>query len=642
MLYLWMRARFWLAGLLCFGVTGFASAQVFQLSTDPDTLKDATSESVSVRPNTPEKRYIFVKNPVGNLASYTVEMRDASNGALLATGSLKNMKKDETLRVKLEKAPPPPAPKTAAPAAPPAPAPTPAPPAPEPPQGLELKGKDGNFIFVLRLLDDKGDLVMVGGKSAEAPISVIYRNPRGYFGNPTTKISKKDGVARVDVEIASTADFLGPTAVVELYFPPQPSVRFDSLRGGTYRRTVAAKNETVRLQADNLPLVEGQEKSVRFDINVDGYPRAFKYDVDFSIVSMDSTQQFDRTPAVTVLPVGADRAVKTIPAKPADKTPVRIQVDNAPDKSRLALRFDRDQNRAFSGSDEIIVIGKPREEHAYVEPQGENDAILVTYQVTDHTYYLNTRSMRGRFELQGVLLNEKDDTIIIKTDESKDAKDVVFSVDLILDDTAPEGLQFAKLPAKHVKGTPLPVRAFADEPETSITQAIFFIGKPVDGKLPDTKVEGELIDRKKNLFVGQLPIPDKKGVIEVGVQFVNETGVTATKTQKIELIDPVGGSISGTVDLGGRGQPGVVVSLRDAEGKEKGTAVTEDEKDNKADTPKDQRKSNGKFKFENVPPGTYRLFANKPDSGVGTKGSTSVQVQAGVESKVTVPLARKP
>jgi Carboxypeptidase regulatory-like domain len=626
--------RIWLVGLLCLGVSSSSSAQVFQLSTDPDTLKDPTGASVTVRPSVPETRYVFVRNPVGNQASYTVEMRDASNGALLATGSLKNMKANDTLRVKLEKAPPP-APKTAAPAAP---APTPA---PERPQGLELKGKDGNFKFVLRLLDDKGDLVMVDRKPAESPILVIYRNPRDYFGIPTIRISKKDGAARVDVEITSKADFRGPPATVELVIPPQASVRFDALRGGTSRRTVADKNQSVRLLSDQLPLIDGQERSVRFDINIDGYARVFKYEANFSILNGTTEMlQFDRMPSVTVLPVGADRAVRRISAKAADKTPVRIQVDNAPINSRLALRFDRDQNRQFSGGDELIVIGNPREEHVFVEPSGENDAILFTYRVTDHTYFLDTRSMRGPFELQGVLLDQKDDAKIIRSQEGN-GQDVVFSVDLILDDTAPEGLQFAKLPAKHVKGTPLQVQAFADEPETSVIQAIFFVGKPVDGKLPDTKVEGELIDRKKNQFVGRVPIPDKQGVIEVGVQFTNEVGLSSIVTRKIafvgrdpgpntdpgihiiELIDPPppGGRIAGIIERGGAG---IEIWLRDGDGNENGPRQTGEQ---------------GTFQFDDLPPGIYRLYTRKP--GAAAKSDATFQVQSNKETKITINLPPK-
>ena len=135
----WMKSRAWLAGLLVLGVTGFASAQVFQLSTDPDKLKDETSQSVSVRPNTPEGRYLFLRNPKADKATYIVELRDAGNRALLAKGTMK-MTSNQLLRVKLEKTPPPPPPKTAAPVTPPAPPVTPPPPpAPNHPRALNSK-----------------------------------------------------------------------------------------------------------------------------------------------------------------------------------------------------------------------------------------------------------------------------------------------------------------------------------------------------------------------------------------------------------------------------------------------------------------------------------------------------------------------
>jgi hypothetical protein len=304
-------------------------------------------------------------------------------------------------------------------------------------------------------------------------------------------------------------------------------------------------------------------------------------------------------------------------AKPADKYPLRLEVDNASPTSKLVVRLDRSGSGTFGESDESTTLPSTREEKVYVDPQGEIEGIVVNYRVSDWVYNLDTRALRGKHELQAVLKNG-------------DKEEAKYSCFLILDDTPPESIAFGPLPEKHVKGTLLSLKASAQDPETSIKQAIFFLGAPgPDGKLPDVKVEGTPIDAAIGLWGAELPIPDKKGMIEVGVMFVNETGLPAVKTQKIELIDPPapGGTIEGTVELGGRGQPKVPVLLRDSEGKEKGVAVTDDK---------------GAFKFEGVAPGTYRLYSAKPDSGVGTKGDTAAQVIVGKTVKVTISLARKP
>ena len=615
------RQRWWLALVFAISASGLASGQnqgTFVFSSDPDSVKDPKG-SFAARPNTPETRYLFVRNPKGDKAAYTVELRDGRGRAILASGKIE-LEKNAQGRVKLEKTPPPPAPKTTAPVPPPAAPPVPT---PEPPPGIELKrDADGQFRFLLRLLDDQGKPVLDNQqKPIESRVPVELRQPFSYIDDPTMLFSRENNIRQLNVSVKAADNFSGPPAVVELVFPPQPLLRAEALRAGTYRRTIKAAGQTARLQANDLPVIEGTEEKVRFSLNVDGYARAFIYEVDFQRPASEARQGLDRKPAVRVLPLGADRPVLSIGAKPVDKYPVRVEVDNAPIGAKLSIRLDRSGAGTFSESDEVMPLESTREEHVFIDANGDEESLAVNYRVSDWVYMVDTRAMRGKHELLGVLeyeMNGKKD-------------DVKFSCLLVLDDTPPEALEFGKLPAQHIKGTPLKLTATAREPETSIKQAIFFLGKPAEGKLPPDapKAEGELVDAKIGLWRGELPIPDKKGMIEVSVQFVNETGQSAVKTQKIELIDPPApaGTIEGIVELGGRGQAKLTVILRDAESKEKSIAVTNDK---------------GEFKFENVPPGAYKLHAAKPDSGVGTKGNAAAQVIVGKTTKVNVTLERKP
>ncbi len=614
------RRPWWLAAAFLIAATNFASAQnqgTFVFSSDPDKVIDPKG-SLAARPNTPEARYLFVKNPKGDPATYIVELRDGKGRTVLASGKIE-LEKNQQARVKLEKTPPPAPPKGVVPAvavAPPAPA---APPAPEPPPGIELK-RDGEagVHLLLRLLDDQGKPVLDNQKKPiVSDVPVELRLPLSYIEDPAITITRTNDAPKLDATVKSMTTFSGPPAVVDLAFPPQASLRAEALRSGSYRRVINGPEQTVKLQANDLPIVDGPEERVRFSIGVDGYARAFIYEPDFRRPSDQAVLTRVRTPAVRILPLGADRPLLTMSAKPADKYPLRLEVDNASPASKLVVRLDRSGTGVFGESDESTTLPSTREEMVFLDPQGETEAIVVNYRVSDWVYNLDTRALRGKHELQAVLKNG-------------DKEEAKYSCYLILDDTPPESIAFGELPAKHVKGTPLPLKASAHDPETSIKQAIFFLGAPLpDGKLPDVKVEGTPIDASIGLWGAELPIPDKKGTIEVGVMFVNETGLPALKMQKIELIDPPapGGTIEGTVELGSRGQPKVPVSLRDAEGKEKGVAVTDDK---------------GAFKFEGVAPGTYRLYSAKPDSGVGTKGDVPAQVVVGKTVKVTISLARKP
>ena len=608
-----------MAALFLMGAAGLASAQnqrTFVFSSDPDQVKDPKSV-FECRPNTPETRYLFVRNPKGDRATYTVELRDGKGRTVIASGKI-TLEKDQQARLKLEKTPPPPPPKTAVvPVVAAAPA-APAAPVAEPPPGVALKREaDGQFRFTLRLLDEQGKPVL-GNQNIpiESTIAVELDQKLSYIEQPSIAITRNGDARKLEVTVKSSKTFSGPPAVVELAFPPQSSLRTDALRSGAYRRTIEGPEQTVKLQANDLPVVDGAEERVRFSITVDGYARAFIYEPDFRRTADQALLTAVQTPAVRVLPLGAERPVLSISAKPGDKYPIRIETDNTPAGAKLLLRLDRSGTGTFSETDEVITLPSPREETVYLDPQGEDESVSVNFRVADWVYRLDTRALRGKHELQGVIVDG--------------ARDLAkFSCFLILDDTPPEELAFGKLPATHVRGTPLLLTASAREPETSIKQATFFLGEPADGKLPDVKAKGNLVDANIGLWSAELPVPDKKGIIEVGVQFVNETGLTAVKTQKIELVDPPvpAATIEGIVELGGRPQAKVGVSLRDGDGKEKGAAIT-DEK--------------GAFKFEGLPAGAYRILAARPDSGMGTKGDAAASAILGKTTKVSISLSRKP
>lgn len=632
-----MRRRGWFTLALMIGLAGLADAEnAIKLSSDPNKIESSgvSIESAFVRPNVVQEVFVFVQNPIGDPKTLTVQLRDANGKAILAQGKVE-LKANEQKRVKLEKIAPPPPPKVAAikDAVPKEPARSAAP-AVEPPPGVELKVAGSKFEFQLWLLD--GDKVL---DKETRTISILVTQPGSKDFPIEMPQANRVIVANsheINVPITANDKLRGGPTLVELIVPPQDSLNA-GLRSGVYRRQIRPGQKEALLHASDLPF-RGDDKNIRFYLNVDGLPRAFVFRTDLKPNS--NTIDADTAPHVSVLPVSAERFVtpksvrKDAPkysVKPSEKTPVRIEVDNAPADATVELRFDHRDKGTFEGAD-VIVVGSARDERVFVDFQSEDGGIQVRYLVGDRIHLLDTRSLRGTFGVQAVM----------RWKEKKEDKEVKNHFYLVLDDTAPENGHFVQLPNRHVKGTLLTLKARADEPETSIRQAVFFVGEPApDGKLPDVTAKGSL---DKGVYFAKLPIPDKTGEIVVGVQFVNETGVTATETQKIELVDPPppSGTIVGAVELGGRGQPGIVVSLRDGEGKEKGSAITENEDDNKPDTPKDKRKVNGKFRFDNVPPGTYRLVTAKPDSGVGTKGDAPAQVQIGKETKVTITLSRKP
>ncbi len=205
---------------------------------------------------------------------------------------------------------------------------------------------------------------------------------------------------------------------------------------------------------------------------------------------------------------------------------------------------------------------------------------------------------------------------------------------VVLDGSAPAGVKFVNLPKKLPRGDLLPVSAECAEPK-SIKEVVFFVGKlGPDGKIPANAIQapGELTDKEKGIWSAKLEAPtDQKGKFDISVQFVKVTGLVATDTIKIELVDPVKegppkASIEGKiVSVGGQPQgPGIPVELRDANGAVKDSTKTDD-------------KSN--YLFKDVAPGSYRISAVR--TGTNTKGATTTSVKEGEKkTDVDVKLSR--
>ena len=198
---------------------------------------------------------------------------------------------------------------------------------------------------------------------------------------------------------------------------------------------------------------------------------------------------------------------------------------------------------------------------------------------------------------------------------------------LTVDGTPPERITFLPIDRQLEKGKPLVVSASVNDPDTDVTKATFFLCKQLeDGKMPADAVKAVGSQSAKNpqVWTGNLMVPaDFRGEALVGVVFANQAGLATDppKVQKVEIVDakPPTGVIKGIVTFGDRPQPGVAISLRDADGKEKAATITKEQgKDGKG---------MGTFTLS-VPAGNYTVVALKKDSSTGAMGTAAVQVTA--------------
>jgi hypothetical protein len=570
-----------------------------------------------LRPNTATELYLWVLNPTEDEKKVIVELK-SGKGSISATAKA-TIPGKTWVPVKLPKAAPPAVPPATAAA--PAATPAPTPPPEAPPPGIELIPEGGDTKLILRLLlDEKGtEFKDDDGKPYGKEVLISHLAPSDYLDTPVVTATPEKPITRLKAVVKQKAKFAYPgTTTVQLLIPPQEALKGAFIRDGFYRRnlTFSASDPTPSVTLTGS--IENPGEKTRIYIGVDGIDRAFAYPLN-TVGKTANTQLLPQPDAAVRIAVAPGSAAKTI-TQPVGTFPVLIEVDNPAARDTLELRL-----RPAGAEKEItdtIKIGPTRDVRVWLDTAGPTDGgLLFTTRSRDWIKAIDLAQLRGRVEVFAVLKTQKGEVISQQP------------LQLTVDATPPELIGFLPIPAQVEKGKALTVGASVFDPETEVVKATFFVCKQLDdGKIPADaiKAAGTQSNKDPKVWQADLNIPaDFRGDALIGVAFTNQAGLTndAPKVQRIEIIDakPPAGTIEGVVQYGGRPQPGVAVSLRDGEGKEKAESKT-DEK--------------GKFKFEKVPLGNYHVFGAKADSSSGTRGSAPAQVEADKTTKVTIDMTK--
>jgi hypothetical protein len=274
-------------------------------------------------------------------------------------------------------------------------------------------------------------------------------------------------------------------------------------------------------------------------------------------------------------------------------------------------------------------------------PQG---GILFRPEVKEWDAKLDLSAVHGPARLRARLLDEKNEPIkIIDKVKQLDPKAEKGTVDfieqpIVLDDSAPEGVEFVNLPKRVYRGESFTIRALGDDPESGIAEVLFWYGRATpDGKPPaDAFVTtGKQVSQKDKAWTASMPVAsDETGSVTVTVQFTNRAGLRKSATARLPITDAPKPddkdkvakekdkekekdkpkkkpSITGTVMEGDRPQEGIEVELR------KGDAA--------AVIAKAKTDKNGQFVFKDLDPGSYRVSAAK--SASMTRGGASVELK---------------
>jgi hypothetical protein len=598
---------------------------------------------VRLRPNVAgQTSYLFVRNPGQDDVTVSVALRGADGGPDVLRTKPFAVKAGRTDPVVFEPAAP------APPAAPAVPAGQPAPPA-----GRELPGPPFSYEFVL--LDAQGKPVPDSARPVELMQPADYVEPPKVSFNGNTRelqvtVTAKDTFSP-EPKAAPVALVLSPAHVPGLVDTPD--------KAGAYLRYLTRAGQSVKLVAKNLHIDEKDKRREETEnglvyLTVDGYERAFAFRVTFGLEGEDHFGDLIPSPVVGL---HWPRYQQPAPACHVDLT-----VDNAPPDSVVEVGLKHDEEATAFADDDIKLLRAPRDQHIRVATGADGG---VAFETTvrdwatdmDSTGLFNDHALRVRLLRKGEPLPTLD-ARDLQDPRAEPTKEV--EVPVTFDGSPPEIKTFGVQLTRQEKGKPVeflatsetpradnqiptgqPLRvvAVAADPESKVTQVVFFLGKPTpDLKIPEmvVAVPGEPKGDRGTTWQAQLPAPPAAGgVVPVGVQVTNGAGLKSFGTIEIKLVPPPPPppagpppkpSIEGTVvDGAGRGQPTLPVTLTDAQGVARDSVKTD---------------AAGKFLFKDVLPGSYRVSAAKTANG--TRGETAVQVaegekKTGVEVRLKAP-----
>ncbi len=591
--------------------------------TEKGKKENPSPNLIALRPNGSGAYYLYAKNTKPNAGSVLVELKGGPNGEIASRGKAENVPAGQWKLVRFAK----PAPIAAAAPAAPAVAPV------EPPlPGTKLPRVETGFRLAAKLIQDDGTALLGSdGQALGVNAAIKILAPSEYLEVEGPKFDSNGGL--VTLPVKAKAELASP-ASLKLSFGAEVGAKAPKPNDGVLQRTLTptpeAKAPAATLSGTIAPGGAGQPYAA---LAADGIERAFLFKLDVS----GSKLIPDAEARVRIVPVGSTKAEAI--TKPVAAFPVRIETDNARSSDRLELRIRRASDADTDGANEVIRLGGARNETIGVDI-GDAGGLNLANKSTDWTKSLDLTEYRGDVLVVARVLDAA----------GKPRSAVEAMLKLKVDANAPEKVLLEIVGLKknqHIKGTPLNLKAYAGDDSKDIVKATFFFGAILEDGLfaPDAvkvigkpefeidKKTGKPTEKKSGAWLAAVPLPaDKKGETQVGVVLTDTAGnVSDLKILKIELIDApvdtkkIHGKIEGSIGYADRPQPGLTVTLTGPDGKVKETAKT-DEK--------------GKFKFEKLLPGAYKLTTAKTDSTNGLIGGAEVTVEVDATAKAAIELKK--
>jgi len=596
-----------------------------------------------LRPNIEQAAYVYVRNKGRDERTVTVVMssvgKDARAGTELVRAKGVVVQPGRTVRVPFPNSSNPPAQAAVA-----APADEKAAGRAVPPPGVRL----GPTQLVLEVIDEKENRPE-DRQAFRRAVELDVRSPREFIKAIPDFPESNQLVITAEFD-RNFKLFSDKPARVRLDLRPDlnPDLDLDTLNTGTYEADLPTDGK-VELIAQGVKFKPASSRLAVVALSVDGYDRAFLYKTNFSGRPDElSTGE----PFVNIRP----SAAKLVPGQPCQ---LRLEFSyTGPDKfPDLELLTDRrNQNEFVPGTATVANrYPGPQRKEIYFSAGGPADAIVFHTVLTDWVYDFPTANVFGVrwFKLQAVDPRTDPRKVVPSNSEAEAVQKYnVRNIRPVVLDRTPPAVKLARPKGVPIVGQKLTLAARGVEDLTDFKDVLFYIGDPpapgaklVPGKLvrgtpvsgAGPKTDPEFGPRDRT-YEATLTLPDVKGLVQVGVKFVNEVGLASRDDEGVtyfylDVQDPpaprgvkekLTGTIKGRVTQGSRPQPGLPVELRDEDGKKVLKATRADDA--------------GEFRFDDVPPGSYTVVSVKKVDA--SKGVDKVSVEPGKTSLATLNVLR--
>lgn len=266
-------------------------------------------------------------------------------------------------------------------------------------------------------------------------------------------------------------------------------------------------------------------------------------------------------------------------------------------------------------SDISCSFNTPRREFVKLIQEKDSPFLKIYGYIDDWSIRWNVEGISGAKIIHAWLKDENENIICRK------------SVKTIIDRTPPDKLEIDGFPPVVSPGQEINIRIITTDNESDISKVELFFAQKIEGKnnneLPVLK-----LNRSKeipSLWEGKYLVPkDSNGPQIFTFVSTNGFGISKRINSNWEVVPvkiPTSGDIVASIIEGGRKQPSLTVKLFDMKGKLVRTQISNDE---------------GVAKFNNLQPGTYKVFVEKISSG--RSSTQSVNLKVGDVAKTSLEL----